>query len=241
MWRRSKKIEKPEGLHDLILPSPEGAPWAAFPPIVVDPIRRFISRLESKEAIPTRLSFVAALRREGVSYISWAFATTLAHDFETSVCIVDLNWWWPSEFIAKIRGSRGLGPVFTEKTPLERAIVQAGKPNLAILPAGELPLAERAHFARSEVLKEILMELNARYDHLILDIPAVLAANDAIPLASLGTACCLVIYQGVTSIDEVKSALSDLEHIPNLGVVMNRYRLATPRFVQKFVCPSSYA
>jgi Mrp family chromosome partitioning ATPase len=202
-------------------------------------MRRLVSRLGRKEILPSRLSFVAALRQEGVTYVSWAFATTLAYDLETPVCIVDLNWWWPSDVSRKITICGGLGAVLTGATKLSQAVVNSGKPNLAILPAGELSPQERAFFSRSAILKDTILELATRYTHLVLDIPAVLASPDAIPLASLGDACCLVIHQGVTSVSDVKIALTDLDHLPQLGAVMNKFHLNTPPLIQRFVNPYS--
>jgi len=222
---------------ELVLPSPAGETWTAFPLTVVDQMRRLISRLGRKESIPPRLSFVAALRQEGVTYVSCAFATTLAYDLETSVCIVDLNWWWPSELSRKVPACGGLGAVLTGQTTLDQAVVNSGKHNLAILPAGELSPHERALFSRSTALKEIILQLAGRYDHLVLDIPSVLASSDAIPLASLGDACCLIIHQGVTSVTDVKAALEDLDHLPQLGAVMNKFQLSTPPLIQRFVSP----
>jgi Mrp family chromosome partitioning ATPase len=230
-----KNRKEPEKLPELVLPAVDGNPLVIYPMSVIHPIRRLISRLARKGDIPQRIAFASALRQEGVSYIAWAFATTLAFDLETSVCIVDLNWWWPSDIFTKTPGTGGLGAVLAGDATLERVVVQTGKPNLAFLPAGKIPDSERAYFARSAILKDTILELNTRYDHLVLDVPAVLASNDAIPLASLGTACCMVIHQGVTSIKEVKSALSDLDHMPNLGVVMNKYHLDIPNFFLKYV------
>lgn len=234
---RKEKVE-PE-VPGLVLPSPSGEAWAAFPLTVVEPMRRLISRLSRKESIPSRLSFVAALRQEGVTYVSWAFATTLAHDLETSVCIVDLNWWWPTELSKKISTCGGLGAVLTRETTLEQAVVHSSKPNLAILPAGELSLQERALLSRSAALKDTILELAARYNHLVLDVPSVLASPDAIPLASLGDACCLVIHQGATPVTDVKAALMDLDHLPQLGAVINKFDLNTPPLIQRFVNPYS--
>jgi Mrp family chromosome partitioning ATPase len=237
LHRAPKKVE-PQ-VPELILPSPQGETWMAFPWTVVDQMRRLISRLGRKEAIPPRLSFVAALRQEGVTYISSAFATTLAYDVETSVCIVDLNWWWPSELSRKIPACGGLGAVLTGQATLSQAVVKSGKQNLAILPAGELSRHEGALFSRSAILKEIILELAGHYDHLVLDIPSVLASPDAIPLASFGDACCLVIHQGVTSMTDVKTALDDLDHLIQLGAVMNKFHLNTPALIQRFVSPYS--
>lgn len=222
---------------ELVLPSPNGVPWMDFPLSVVDAMRRMISRINRKGDIPARLSFVSALRQEGVSYIASAFATTLASDIETSVCLVDLNWWWPSELIAKFPINGGLGAVIKGETSLDHAIVKTGIPNLVILPAGNLATQERPYFARSTILKNIIQDLNARYEHLVLDAPAVLAANDAVPLASLGTASCMVIHQGATSFTEAKSVMTDLDHIPCLGVIMNRFSLAIPLSILRFLSP----
>src|SRR5512141_838089 len=120
---RKEKV-KPQA-PELILPSPEGEAWAAFPFTVVDQMRRLVSRLGRKEILPSRLSFVAALRQEGVTYVSWAFATTLAYDLETPVCIVDLNWWWPSDVSRKITVCGGLGAVLTGATKLSQAVVNS--------------------------------------------------------------------------------------------------------------------
>jgi Mrp family chromosome partitioning ATPase len=239
MLRLSRKEKVKPQVPGLVLASPDGEAWATFPLIVVDQMRRFISRLSRKEAIPLRLAFVAALRQEGVTYVSQAFATTLAYDLETSICIVDLNWWWPSELSKEVATCGGLGAVLTGETTLEQAVVKTGRSNLAILPAGELSLQERALYSRSTILKDTILELAGRYDHLVFDIPSVLASNDAIPLASFADACCLVIQQGVTSVTDVKTALNDLDHIPQLGVVMNKFHLDTPPLIQRFVNPYS--
>ncbi len=237
MLHLSRKEKVVSNVPELVLSSPDGEPWMAFPFTVVDQVRRLISRIGRKETIPPRLSFVAALRQEGVTYISWAFATTLAYDVETSVCIVDLNWWWPTELSRKITTCGGLAAVLTGETTLSQAVVKTGKSNLAILPAGELSLSERALYSRSMVLRQTINELAAHYDHLVLDIPSVLASHDAIPLASLGDACCLVIQQGVTSVNDVMTAMNDLDHLPQLGAVMNKFHLNTPTLVQRFVNP----
>jgi Mrp family chromosome partitioning ATPase len=152
---------------------------------------------------------------------------------------VDLNWWWPTQLSRKISTCGGLGAVLTGETTLDQAVVKSGKSNLAILPAGELSLQERALYSRSTILRDTILELSGRYEHIVLDIPSVLASHDAVPLASLADACCLVIHQGVTSVTDVKTALSDLDHIPQLGAVMNKFHLNTPPLIQRFMNPYS--
>jgi Mrp family chromosome partitioning ATPase len=118
---------------------------------------------------------------------------------------------------------------------LDKALVQTALPNLALLPAGDLSPAQRPAMARSERLKDCIEQLSRRFDHILLDVPAILATSDAIALASLGTACCLIIRQGVTPVSSVRRALDDIKHLPMLGVMLNQNRPMLPRWVQALV------
>ncbi|MCA9925602.1 MAG: hypothetical protein KC421_24695, partial [Anaerolineales bacterium] len=69
----------------------------------------------------------------------------------------------------------------------------------------------------------------------LLDIPALLATSDAIPLASLSSGSCLVIKQGVTSIENVRLALDDIAHLNMLGVILNQAVIKTPKLFLRFI------
>ena len=82
--------------------------------------------------------------------------------------------------------------------------------------------------AHSQALKLLIDELGQRFNYLILDVPAILATNDAVPLASLGSACCLVVRQGETPINDVQLALDEIDHLSVLGAVLNRVKFIMP-------------
>jgi Mrp family chromosome partitioning ATPase len=168
-----------------------------------------------------------------VTYLSRALALALVSDLRARVCAVELNWHWPSELPAA--AGPGLAGVLMGDAVLNQAILPTTNPGLSILPAGDLAPADRGYYARSEQLKEIVAELERQYDLLILDVPAVEATSDAIPLASLGLAGCLVVSQGKTPIEAARLALDDLNHLPMLGVLMNRARQHTPATVLRLV------
>jgi Mrp family chromosome partitioning ATPase len=63
----------------------------------------------------------------------------------------------------------------------------------------------------------------------------VLSSSDAVALASLGSACCVVVQQGVTPINSVRLALDEIKHLPMLGVVLNQVRINTPNWVRNFL------
>ena len=233
-----KKTYNPENDRSLLsleMSLEDGTPLMMFPADVIESLRHAISRLVSKKTLPARLSLVAALHQEGVTYLSRALALTLANDLDTPVCAVELNWWWPDKTIPLPVGSPGLAGVLSGEIKLKEAIVRTSQPNLSIIPAGKLAVPDRPTYARSTHLKEILYQLNEQYEYLILDVPAVSVTNDSIPLASLGAACCLVIHQGVTPIEKVKSALDEIDHQKFLGVILNKTRVKTPSFLVNLI------
>lgn len=237
LFRRNKvKKELVAETMPLALPPAYGNTPVKFSGRVVHSFRHMITRLVRNEPLPQRISFVSALREEGVTYTALAMATTIASDLDKTVCVVELNWWWPGivEHIPDII-SPGLAAVFQRKKTLDDVIVPTGLPNLFLLPAGDLPKEHRPLAARSEYLNEILKELAPRYDHILLDVPAILATSDAIPLASLGDKCCVVIRQGVTSVENVRLALDDIEHMPMLGALMNKVQIHTPSLLLRFI------
>lgn len=220
----------------LAVPGQNGAPLKQYPDQVVAPLRQMVTRVTRQEQLPQRLALVAALRQEGVTFLAQALAATIAHDYDLSVCVVELNWWWPShQPPPATSGDQGLAGVLAGRVLLEDVIVPSGWSNLATLPSGHLPAEKRPVVARSKELQEALVELSDRYDHIILDIPAVRATNDAVPLASLADACCFVVRQGVTVIEDVRLALDEIDHLRLLGVVMNRADMKTPNALVKLV------
>jgi Mrp family chromosome partitioning ATPase len=255
----------------LTLRTATGAALYTFPDGVVDSMRHMATSLMYKGALPARISMVAALREEGVTYTTLALATTLAYDLAVRVCVVELNWWSPviktqplqdmdqapatsrksrrakpkqseiqlavatTAHLPAAAGPAGLAAVLMEYMSLDEALVQTAMPNLALLPAGDLTLAQRPAMARSDALKACINQLSRRFDHIVLDIPAILATSDAIALASLGTSCCIVVRQGVTPVSSVRRALDDVKHLPMLGVILNQANTKLPRWVRALV------
>ena len=208
----------------------------AYPETVVGTLRHMLSRLVRERHLPPSVSMLAALSGEGVTYVSLALACTLAADTERSYCVIELNWWRPGmvKQLIEIK-PEGLGAIFTSGAALDDVLVQTKRPNLALLPAGLLPLELRAVTSRGAQLKEIIATLGKRFDHLILDVPAISLTSDAIPLAFLADTGCLVIRQGVTPAAVVKRALIDIDHLVMLGAVLNQAKTAMPASMGKML------
>jgi Mrp family chromosome partitioning ATPase len=222
------KIRPTEVLPPLDVPSITGDPVLQISGEVIKNLRHLVIRISKDKVFPERLSLVAALRGEGVTFLSRALAATLANDFPVMVCAVELNWWWPSNSAFVAPGNECLAAVLSGQASLEDVIVPTGWPNLAFIPAGKVAKQERPTLANSPALRRTIEVLGKRYDHIILDIPAIRATTDAVPLASLGTGCCQVIRQGATHIDDVRLALDEIDHLKIYGVLLNQVTLLTP-------------
>ena len=213
----------------LSIPTVHGYPLREYPEEAVSKLRPMMTRLLHKGGLPKRLAFASALRSEGVSFTAQALAGIIAHDLSYRVCIVDLNFWWPDSCLkAASVYDQSLASVLLNETPLENAVTPTAWPNLSFLPAGEIPRHMRSMVAHSQALRDVIERLSADFDHLILDVPAILATTEAAALASLAHATCLVIRQGVSHTEDVARALDEVEHLEIIGVVMNSVKYSAP-------------
>ncbi len=260
---RKKKAPTTALKSAVALHRPDGQPLIVFSGDVVDACRRMVTGLLWREAFPSRVSVVSALRGEGVTYVSLALAAIMAHDMPAKIGLVELNWWSPG--MQKLLSSQhqhtvsekekrrkktdaspnmeptnlsvspGLAGILTRKSSIEEALVSTNLPNLSLLPAGDLPIAQRPIFARSNELKDLIDRLSQEYDHLFLDVPAILESSDAIAAASLSEAAVVVVQQGVTTTNSLQLALDEIRHMSMLGVVMNKNRIHTPKWLYNLI------
>jgi Mrp family chromosome partitioning ATPase len=227
MWRKNRTVElDPDS--SLSLPLANGKPALSFSSEVIEQIRYMLARMQQNARIPSRLAVVSALRQEGVTFTSLALATVLAHDYKANVCVVDLNWHWPSKNELLASSDQNLVHLMGEGRDIKAGLRFSGWPNLALMPAGKVDPSKRAILARSKTLQEMVYELSFIFNYLILDTPAILSTSDAVPLASLAESCVLVVRQGSTQKNDVSQALNEIRHIPVMGIVLNRAHYATP-------------
>jgi Mrp family chromosome partitioning ATPase len=232
MFKRSKTAQSvnPEQAEGLALQVTSDSPAYVFPPHVVDSLRHMTSWLMRDKPMSASTALIATLPEEGVTYSTLALATTLAHDLPGKICVVELNWYRPGmKTILGELNSPGLAGLFTDNASLQQLIVTTTTPNLSLIPAGDLPAQQRTIVARSSKLHDTIDELSKSFNYVVLDIPAITLASDAIPLATLAGDCLLVIRQGVTPLSEVKHALADMDHLHILGVILNKTHYDLPK------------
>jgi Mrp family chromosome partitioning ATPase len=118
---------------------------------------------------------------------------------------------------------------------LDDIVITTANPRLCMIPAGAVPVARRPALAQGRPLASLLDQLDERFDHVLLDLPPVLASSDAMNLSQLADAYVLVVRQGATSETQVEAALQELAGGETLGVILNRFDSNIPRRLRRLV------
>jgi Mrp family chromosome partitioning ATPase len=218
----------------LELTTADGQTLCVYQPEVIDSLRNMASRLTYPGRLPSSLGFTSALGQEGVTFLSRAWGLTIANDLQIKVCVVELNWWRPETVLANIRSSPGLAAM-KSGTSMSEVMISTNCPNLTLIPAGELNVVERPVWSRSDALISLIADLGQQFDHLVLDIPAIHATTEALPLAALADKISLVVHQGVTPVESLRLALDRIRQMPVAGVVLNRYRTVVPGWMLNLI------
>jgi Mrp family chromosome partitioning ATPase len=253
MFGRKKQQANPSG-DALFLYTADGVARQGFDSEITSGLRRMLTGLLYRSELPAKIGIVSALREEGVTYTALATGLALAHDTPRRICVIETNWWFPglqdllepqdakgrkknqvSVAEPTLEQSPGLAGVLQNEISLDEALIATSLDNLSLLPAGSLPVEVRPGYARSEQLPKVLADLGNQFDHLILDIPALLSTSDSIALVSHCDACCMVVRQGATSVNQVRLALDEIRHLQMMGVILNRARIYIPRWIRSLI------
>lgn len=215
---------------ELTIEYANGVPLHTTPPSVVAELRYAVARIQADDAggVPCVVGVLSAISGEGVTFVTRSLATVLARDLDRSVCIAEANWWSgpPAP-----QSDLGLADVVIGAAQLDDALQETRDRRLWHLPAGSIDPLRRASLARAQEMAKALTDLAARFDHVLLDLPAVLTTSDALALAVHCHGSLLVVQQGATRVTDVKHVLRELSGTPLLGVIMNRATTPIPEYL----------
>jgi tyrosine-protein kinase Etk/Wzc len=140
------------------------------------------------------------------------------------VVIVDVDLRNPS--LQRILGSRhksGLTSVLAGEVGLSEMVRPTAHPNLHILPSGPIP-PNPAELIQSLAMKEVINELQTKFDLVILDSPPTLLVADAMLLAGEVDAAIIVTESGGVTRKEVLHVRDALQLAKTrvLGIILNK-------------------
>lgn len=185
---------------------------------------------------PKRVMITAAGRGEGVTQIACGLALAAGlHQTDHSVVLVDFNVRHPR--VARVLGLAnvpGLAEVLTMVSPLEGAVKWFEGTVLSVLPAGG-PQTRPLSLLAGRPVKDLFEELNERFDHVLIDAPAVNCHPEAQILAPIMDGVLLVVRVGRSSRQAVLQANKRLELARGrlLGAVLNDRVYPLPEFLYR--------
>ncbi|WNC69634.1 polysaccharide biosynthesis tyrosine autokinase [Thalassotalea nanhaiensis] len=122
--------------------------------------------------------------------------------------------------------STGLSDYIAGNNSLEECIQHDSKSNLDVITAGTIPPNPQELLASNQ-FKQLLKELRAKYDKIIIDTPPILAVSDAMIVARQADNLIYVVNSDSTKESQIKTSLKRLQQAKlNIsGVVLNKVDL----------------
>src|SRR5712671_5935586 len=199
--------------------------------------------LSSLGAPPKVIMITSALPQEGKSTTSINCAVVLAQK-GVRVLLIDADLRRPSIHKTLGMGPRsGLSNVLTGSTTLQQAITHTTiLPNLDVLPAGTLP-PNPAELLASSNMRDVLIELREKYDHIVVDTPPTLSVTDAVVLSPRADAIVLVIRSGHTTKQALRRSRDILMQVNAkvAGVLLNAVDLSSPDYYYYYEYQGKYS
>ena len=199
--------------------------------------------LSNLGAPPKIIMVTSALPQEGKSTTSINCAVVLAQK-GVRVLLIDADLRRPSIHKTLGMGPRsGLSNVLTGSVTLEQAITRPQLlPNLSVLPAGTPP-PNPAELLASTNMRDVLVELREKYDHIVLDTPPTLSVTDAVVLSPRADAIVLVIRSGQTTKQALRRSRDILMQVNAKvsGVLLNAVDLSSPDYYYYYEYQGKYA
>jgi protein-tyrosine kinase len=199
-------------------PEPTGGPYKMLRTQVL----RRLSQINANT-----LAVLSAGKGEGKTLTAINLAIAVAADARHTALLVDLDLRNPSVaqrlgFVPEV----GIEECLQGRRPVYEAMVKiAGYDRLTVLPA-RARVEQSSELLAAQRTGELMQELRARYPNriLIVDLPPVLLADDALAFSRHVQAGMLVVAEYVSGREGVKRSLTLLDKLPIVGTVLNRSR-----------------
>jgi len=158
---------------------------------------------------------------DGKSVTAANLALTMAQEFQRSVVLVDADLRGSSvHTLFGLDASPGLSDVLAGDASLDEALIYLPDYRLTILPAGRTPQFP-AELLGSAAMRRTIDTLRARFDRILVDLPAVTPLADVGTVAPLADGVVMVVRAGVTQRPALDQALGAFDEDKVLGVVLN--------------------
>ncbi len=180
--------------------------------------------------------------REGKTTTTIYMGTTMAQSGQR-VLLIDTDLRRPRLHKSlEVSKARGLTNLILGDASIDDVIKSTDIPNLFVLPCGPQP-PNPAELLMTDRFKEVLKELEVRFDRILLDSPPVLAVTDAVVLSRISDGVMLIAQAGKTQREDIAVAARQFRDVdaPILGVIMNDMDISQRRYGYYYYYYGGYA
>lgn len=171
---------------------------------------------------PRSVVITSSLPGEGKSTTACNLAIALAQA-GSKVALIEADLRRPkvAEYLG-VDGSRGLTDILIGKVTLEDTVVHWQRGLLDFVAAGTIP-PNPSELLGSHQMAELLAQLRAKYDMVILDAPPLLPVTDAAILSTAADGAILIARHGATKREHIEDSADALHQVSArlLGTVLN--------------------
>jgi chain length determinant protein tyrosine kinase EpsG len=192
----------------------------------VDTLRGLRSQLSLRWFTGHKLLVIApVIGKTGASYIA-ANLAVLFSQLGQKTLLIDADMRQPSQSkLFKLKNKAGLSDLLADRAGLEVIETHSKLTNLSLMSSGTIPPNPIELLGQSKI-KNILSELQAHYDVILLDTPAILEHCDAQTLSAICHGTMLVAKRHstrVSAIEKAKQKVLVAGAYP-VGVVLNEFK-----------------
>ncbi|MDP2943367.1 MAG: CpsD/CapB family tyrosine-protein kinase [Candidatus Omnitrophota bacterium] len=204
---------------------------------IVEQFRSLRTHIYSSEATGSLKTIIitSSQSREGKTLVAINLSIVMAQDLEKPILLIDCNLRKPCvDIYLGLKSDRGLSDVLSGNTQLSDVLINTDVKNLTVLPAGQIPMTP-TELLGSQKMKDLLAELKAKFDYIVLDAPPVIPYADPRILGPLADGAVMVVRTGVTRREAIARAESILKSVNCniLGYVLTGIEYHIPEYIHR--------
>jgi capsular exopolysaccharide synthesis family protein len=184
---------------------------------------------------PRTVVFAATEGGNGCSWVCARVGEVLASQVASSVCLVDANLRRPSLHAQfSVENHCGLSDALVKSGSVRGFACNLSRPNLWMVSCGSNPEEGQALLS-SERMRLRMAELRAEFDYVLVDVPALSDATDAVVLGCGSEGMVLVLKANASRRESARKAMLDLQtaNARVLGAVLNQRTFPIPESIYR--------
>ncbi|MEY8565667.1 polysaccharide biosynthesis tyrosine autokinase [Corynebacteriaceae bacterium 7-707] len=190
--------------------------FTAAPVVAAEQFRELRTNLRFLDVdnAPTVIAVTSGMPGEGKSTLATNLALALADDGER-VCLVDADLRRPrvADYLGgDLQSEVGLSTVLSGAAGVDDIVQESGRDGLSVITSGSQP-PNPAELLGSQRFRDLLADLDARFDYVIVDASPVLPVTDAALVSSAADGLILAVSHGDTTVDQLTQTTSSLSQV----------------------------